>query len=185
MILPITAYGDPILRQEAEEINKDYPELHKLIEDMFETMHHAEGVGIAAPQVNKSIRLFVVDTTPVTEEDEEELDLKAAFINPEILEYTGDEWVMQEGCLSIPSVHENVSRPEFIKIKYLDENFVEHTQTFGGYAARVIQHEYDHLDGEMFIDHVGALRKRMIKSKLMNITKGLVRTSYRMVPPKK
>ncbi|MFV0365181.1 MAG: peptide deformylase [Mangrovibacterium sp.] len=185
MIYPISAYGDPVLRQESEDISPDYPELQKLIDDMFETMYHAEGVGIAAPQVGKAIRLFVVDTTPMTEDDDDELDLKAAFINPEILEYYGDEWSMQEGCLSIPGIHENVSRPEFIKIHYFDENFVEHTKVFEGYAARVIQHEYDHLDGEMFIDHVNALRKRMIKSKLMNIAKGNVRTSYRMVPPKK
>lgn len=184
MIYPITAYGDPILRKETEDINKDYPELQKLIDDMFETMYHADGVGLAAPQIGKAIRLFVVDTTPMTEDNDEELDLKAAFINPEILEYTGDEWIMQEGCLSVPGIHENVSRPEFIKINYFDENFVEHTKVFEGYAARVIQHEYDHLEGELFVDHVGALRKRMIRGKLMNIAKGNVRTSYRMTLPK-
>ncbi|MFV0522641.1 MAG: peptide deformylase [Mangrovibacterium sp.] len=185
MIYPIVAYGDPVLRKEAEEIGRDYPELQQLIDDMFETMYHAEGVGLAAPQIGKAIRLLVVDTTPMTEDDEDEPDLKGAFINPEILEYYGDEWSMQEGCLSIPGIHENVSRPEYIKINYFDENFEEQTKTFEGYAARVIQHEYDHLEGELFVDHVGALRKRMIKSKLMNIAKGNVSTNYRMNFPKK
>ncbi|MFV0290097.1 MAG: peptide deformylase [Mangrovibacterium sp.] len=185
MIYPITAYGDPVLRKETENIEQNSPELQQLIADMFETMYHAEGVGIAAPQIGKPIRLFVVDTTPMTEDDEEEEDLKGAFINPEILEYYGDEWNMEEGCLSIPGIHETVSRPEFIKINYLDENFEEHIRVFEGYAARVIQHEYDHLEGELFIDHVGALRKRIIKSKLMNITKGSVHTKYRMSLPKR
>lgn len=185
MIYPITAYGDPILRKEAEDIDKDYPKLQQLIEDMYETMYHAEGVGLAAPQIGKAIRLFVVDTTPMTEGDEDELDLKAAFINPEITAYYGEEWEMQEGCLSIPGIHENVSRPASIKIDYFDEQFEKQSRVFEGYAARVIQHEYDHLEGELFVDHVGALRKRMIKSKLMNITKGNVNTAYRMKPPRK
>ncbi len=185
MIYPITVYGDPVLRQETENINKDYPELKQLISDMFDTMYHAEGVGLAAPQVGKAIRLFVVDTTPATEEIEDELDLKKAFINPEIIEYWGDEWSMQEGCLSIPGINEDVSRPEFIKIKYLDENFEEHIEEFSGYAARVIQHEYDHLEGELFVDHIGALKKRILKGKLSNITKGKVNPRYRIKLPSK
>ncbi|WP_372775216.1 peptide deformylase [Mangrovibacterium sp.] len=183
MIYPITVYGEPLLRKIAQPIEKDYPNFDQLVKDMFDTMYFSDGVGLAAPQIGLSIRMFVIDASTAAEEEPELEGFKKAFINPEILELKGDEWVMNEGCLSLPEIREDVSRPEFIKIKYLDENFVEHIEEYGGFAARVIQHEYDHLEGKLLIDYLTPLKKRMLKSRLTNITKGKVKTSYRIVIP--
>jgi len=183
MIYPITVYGDPVLRKVAQPITKDYPNFEQLVQDMFDTMYHSDGVGLAAPQIGLPIRMFVIDASAAADEEPELEGFKKAFINPEILELRGDEWSMNEGCLSLPEIREDVSRPEFVKIKYCDENFVEHIEEYGGFAARVIQHEYDHLEGKMLIDYLNPLKKRMLKSKLLNITKGKVRTSYRIIIP--
>lgn len=187
MIIPIRAYGDPVLKKVADDIDKDYPKLSGLIEDMFETMYNAYGVGLAAPQIGLSIRLFVIDASPfaededLTAEEQEELkNFKKVFINAKILEETGEEWSFNEGCLSIPDVREDVERKERIKIEYFDENFEKHTEEFDGLAARVIQHEYDHIDGILFTDKLSSLRKRLIKGKLANISKGKVKADYKM-----
>lgn len=185
MIYPITVYGEPVLRKVAEPITPDFEDFQQLLADMYETMYVSDGVGLAAPQIGKSLRLFVVDASPAADEEPELEGFKKAFINPQILERYGEEWSMNEGCLSLPEIREDVSRPEKIKIKYLDENFVEHIEEYGGFAARVIQHEYDHLEGILFIDHLSMLRKRMLKGKLTAITKGKVKTSYRIVIPGK
>ena len=175
MIYPVIIYGDPVLRKRAEEITKDYPELPKLIEDMFETMYKSNGVGIAAPQIGKSIRIFVVDGSPMDEELE---DFKKVFINPEILEESEEEWKFEEGCLSIPGLREKVERPEEITLHYFDENFQEHEEVFDGLKARIIQHEYDHLEGILFTDHLSAFKKSLIKGKLNAIAKGEIDASY-------
>ena len=187
MILPIIAYGDPVLRKEGEEISSDYPDLKALIANMFETMYEAFGVGLAAPQVGLSIRLFVVDTTPFSEDEdlteEEQAQLKGfkrTFINAEVLEETGDEWAFNEGCLSIPEVREDVFRKPKIKIQYQDEDFKTHIEEFDGLVARVIQHEYDHIDGILFTDKLSTLKKRLIKSRLINISKGNISVDYKM-----
>ena len=185
MILPITAYGTPVLRQMAENITADYPQLGTLIASMWDTMYHAKGVGLAAPQVGLSIRLFVVDTEqrkPDDDDDEpiDEAGIKKVFINAQLLDKTGKKYAYNEGCLSIPFVREDVTRPETINLQYLDENFNEHTETYSGFAARVIQHEYDHIDGILFTDHLSALKKQLVKRKLDKIAKGEVRTDYRM-----
>lgn len=194
MIYPIVAYGDPVLKKEAEEIEKDYPELDKLIEDMFETMYAASGVGLAAPQIGKSIRLFIVDGSPFAEDDEEgEEDTKAegmenfkkVFINPIIEEEHGEEWGFNEGCLSIPKIREEVFRKERVVISYYDENWELKEETYEGYAARIIQHEYDHVDGILFTDHLSPLKKRLLTKKLQNISKGDVTVDYRMKFPLK
>lgn len=185
MIYPITVYGEPVLRKVAEPITPDFEDFQQLLADMYETMYVSDGVGLAAPQIGKSLRLFVVDASPAADDEPELEGFKKAFINPQILERYGEEWSMNEGCLSLPEIREDVSRPEKIKIKYLDENFVEHIEEYGGFAARVIQHEYDHLEGILFIDHLSMLRKRMLKGKLTAITKGKVKTSYRIVIPGK
>jgi peptide deformylase len=194
MIYPIVAYGDPVLKKEAEEIEKDYPELDKLIEDMFETMYAASGVGLAAPQIGKSIRLFIVDGSPFAEDDEEgEEDPKAGgmenfkkvFINPIIEEEHGEEWGFNEGCLSIPKIREEVFRKERVVISYYDENWELKEETYEGYAARIIQHEYDHVDGILFTDHLSPLKKRLLTKKLQNISKGDVTVDYRMKFPLK
>lgn len=177
MILPIYIYGSTILRQKAEEITPDYPDLKKFIADLWETMYESDGVGLAAPQVGKSLRIFVVDVAPGAEANEP--PFKQAFINPVIYERFGEEWPFNEGCLSIPGIHEDVMRPAGIKIRYQDENFQEHDETYTGYAARVIQHEYDHLDGEMFVDKVSALRKTLLRNKLLAMSKGKYKASYR------
>ena len=178
MKLPIVAYGDPILKKIATDIDKDYPELEKLISDMFDTMYYANGVGLAAPQIGLPIRLFIVDIS----EDEEDgtPGYKKVFINAKILEETGEAWLFNEGCLSIPDIRENVSRKPNIKITYLDENFVEHTDDIDGMPARVIQHEYDHIEGKLFTDKISVLRKTMLKSKLDAISKGNIKTDYKM-----
>lgn len=190
MILPVVAYGDPVLKKEAEDITKDYEGLSQLIEDMFETMYEANGVGLAAPQIGKSIRLFVIDASPFAEDEEEEeaeilKDFKKVFINAEIIEEEGEEWGFNEGCLSIPGIREEVFRNETLTIEYYDENFKKHKETYSGLAARIIQHEYDHIDGVLFVEHISPLRKRLIKRKLEEISKGEVDVAYKMRFPKK
>ncbi|MBR9915538.1 MAG: peptide deformylase [Algicola sp.] len=187
MILPIVAYGDPVLRKKAKPITKDYPELDTLIENMRETMYGAYGVGLAAPQIGLPIRLFLVDTEPFSEDEEfseteqEELkNFQRVFINAEILEEEGDEWAFNEGCLSIPDVREDVFRQPKITIKYQDENFKSHTEVFDGLIARVVQHEYDHIEGVLFTDKLSTLKKRLIKGKLTNISKGKIKVDYKM-----
>lgn len=185
MILPIVAYGDPVLKREAEEIDKDYPFLEELIENMWETMYNAEGVGLAAPQVGKSIRLFMVDTSPFEEDEPELKDFKKVFINPIILEEEGKEWSFNEGCLSIPAIREDVNRKPKITIEYYDENWELKEESYDGLAARVIQHEYDHIEGILFTDKIKPLRKRLLSARLNNISKGNVKVPYRMKFPKK
>jgi len=187
MILPIVAYGDAVLRKKAKDINKDYPKLNEVIENMFETMYNALGVGLAAPQVGLPIRLFVIDTTPfaddedLTKEEQDQLNgFKKVFINAKILEESGKEWSFNEGCLSIPDIREDVTREETIKIEYFDENFEIHTEEFSGLIARVIQHEYDHIEGVLFTDKLSSLKKRLLKGKLSNISKGKIKVDYRM-----
>jgi len=187
MILPIVAYGDPVLKQKCKEISKDYTNLKEIISNMYETMYGAFGVGLAAPQIGLPIRLFLVDTTPFAEDEnlsEEERnkikDFKETFINAKILKVEGDEWSFNEGCLSIPDVREDVFRKPTITIEYLDENFEKHVKTFDGLIARVIQHEYDHIEGVLFTDRLSSLKKRLIKSKLTNISKGKIKIDYRM-----
>lgn len=183
MILPIVAYGSPVLKQKAEIIETDYPELQTLIDSMFETMYSAHGVGLAAPQIDKSIRLFIIDVTPFAE-DEALLDgVKKVFINPEIEEEEGADWKFNEGCLSIPTIREDISRKPKITIRYQDEHFVEHREEISGLLARVIQHEYDHLEGILFTDRVSQLRKTLIRAKLINISKGNVKVDYKMKFP--
>ena len=187
MILPIVAYGDPVLRKVAVAIDATYPDLEKLITNMKETMYNASGVGLAAPQIGKAIRLFLIDASPFAEDDdlseEERTVLKSfnrVFINPKILEEEGEEWIFNEGCLSIPDVREDVSRQPKITIEYQDENFTIHTETLEGLAARVFQHEYDHIEGILFTDKLSTLKKRIIKKKLENISKGKINADYRM-----
>ena len=191
MILPIVAYGDPVLKKEAQEIDKDFPDLDKLIADMFETMYAASGVGLAAPQIGNSIRLFVVDGSPFAEDEEGEEDpraegmenFKKVFINPIIEEETGEEWGFNEGCLSIPKIREEVFRQEKITISYYDENWELREETYEGYSARIIQHEYDHIEGILFTDHLSPLKKRLLTKRLQNISKGDVEVSYKMKFP--
>ena len=187
MILPIVAYGDPVLRKVAVAIDAAYPDLEKLITNMKETMYNASGVGLAAPQIGKAIRLFLIDASPFAEDDdlseEERTVLKSfnkVFINAKILEEEGEEWIFNEGCLSIPDVREDVSRQPKITIEYQDENFTIHTETLEGLAARVFQHEYDHIEGILFTDKLSTLKKRIIKKKLENISKGKISADYRM-----
>jgi len=181
MILPIVAFGAPILREKCVDITPEYFELETLLTNMWETMYEASGVGIAAPQINKAIRLFLIDTTPFVEDEEtDEVIVKQTFINARIIEETGEVWNFKEGCLSIPDIREDVSRKSTIKIEYFDENFKKHTDTYDGLTARVIQHEYDHVNGILFIDKISALRKRIIKGKLIDISKGKVNASYKM-----
>lgn len=187
MVLPIVAYGEPVLRQPATDITPDYPGLQALIADMFETMDNAAGVGLAAPQIGKSIRLFVVDTTPMYDEQDPEAELKGyrkVFINPRITSRAGPEWVFNEGCLSIPGIREDVTRPEEITITYRDAGFAEHTETLGGLRARVIQHEYDHIEGILFTDHLSPLKKQFLRAKLAGISKGKTKADYPMHFPR-
>lgn len=192
MILPVVAYGHPVLRKVCEEINADYPDLKKLIADMWETMYHSNGVGLAAPQINRGIRLFVIDTIQIVEgfDDQDKRDypnevpLKQVFINAQIVSEDGNTWPYNEGCLSIPKIREDVHRKSVVHIKYLDENFREHEQEFKGITARVIQHEYDHIEGKLFIDYLAPLKKRLIKKKLDDISAGKVKVDYRMLFPK-
>lgn len=179
-LLPIVGYGNSVLRKKAEAITKDYPALQEIIQDMFATMYASEGVGLAAPQVNLSIRLFIVDGKPFADEDSQLDNFKRIFINPQIIEETGEAWPFNEGCLSIPGIREDVMRKPQITLRFLDENFNEHTETFTGLAARIIQHEYDHIEGVLFIDHLTSFKRRLLKGKLDDITKGKVDVRYRM-----
>ena len=195
MILPIVAYGDPVLKKEAEEIDKAFPKLKELIADMYETMYAAQGVGLAAPQVGKSIRMFVVDGSPFADDDDDDEgdepdpkalgieNFKKVFINPIIEEEEGEEWGFHEGCLSIPKIREEVFRKEKVHISYYDENFGFHEEVFDGYAARIIQHEYDHVDGILFTDHLSPLKRRLLTKRLQNISKGEIKVDYKMKFP--
>jgi peptide deformylase len=193
MILPIVAYGTPVLRTVAKEITPDYPDLGKLIADMWETLYASSGVGLAAPQVNKGIRLFIVDSEQLfvnQEEDEEkekypdEPGYKKVFINAEIKEINGKPWNYNEGCLSIPKIREDVTRPETVTIEYDDENFEHHVDRFNGITARIVQHEYDHIEGKLFIDYLKPFRRKLLQGKLADITKGKVNVDYKMSFPK-
>lgn len=189
MILPIVAYGHPVLREVAKPIGPDYPQLDKLIEDMWETMYASNGVGLAAPQVNRSIRLFVVDSTQIFENlEEDEKDaypdgpgLKQVFINARIRNLNGEEWSYNEGCLSIPKIREDIIRNEQVVLEYQDEEFNDHVSTFNGITARVILHEYDHIEGKLFIDRISLLKRKLLKSKLDDISRGKIRVDYRMM----
>lgn len=187
MILPIVAYGDPVLKKKAKEIPEDFPNLQELIDNMFETMYNANGVGLAAPQIGRSLRLFIIDASPFAEDEqvseEEKAILKEAkevFINPKIIEENGDEWDFNEGCLSIPEVREDVFRKPNIEIKYYDRDFKLHHKKLEGLFARVVQHEYDHIEGILFTDKLSSLKKRLINGKLKNIAKGKIDVDYRM-----
>ncbi len=187
MVLPIVAYGDPVLRKVGKEIDKDSPKLNELISNMWETMYNASGVGLAAPQIGLPVRLFLVDATPFAEDEElsekERTALegfKEVFINPKIEEETGNDWVFNEGCLSIPDIREDVTRKDTITISYWDENFQKHTETYDGILARIIQHEYDHIEGVLFTDKLSSLKKRLLKGRLSNISKGKIDVEYRM-----
>jgi peptide deformylase len=183
MIYPIVMYGDPVLRKRAKDIEKG-TDVKELVKDMFETMDGAHGIGLAAPQIGKSVRLFIVDGTSL--EDEPDMkDFKKAFINAEILDEEGEPWAFEEGCLSIPNIREEVERPEKLRIHYFDENWNEHEEEYDGMKARIIQHEYDHIEGKLFIDYLSPLKKRMLKGKLTDISKGDVETEYRILAPKK
>jgi peptide deformylase len=192
MILPIVAYGADILRSTGKEITPDYPNLSKLIADMWETMYASSGVGLAAPQINKDIRLFVVDSAQIFEnqEDDEkgkypdEPGIKQVFINAQIKSLAGEEWPYNEGCLSIPKIREDVMRNESVTLTWVDEHFKPHEQTFNGITARVILHEYDHIEGKLFIDYLKPLKKKMLQGKLADISKGKVRADYKMIFPK-
>lgn len=181
MQLPVYLYGHPVLRKVATDIDADYPDLQKLIADMYETMYKSDGIGIAAPQIGKDIRLFVIDATPLADDYPEVANLKRTFINAHIVNRGGDIIETCEGCLSVPGINEYVKRDTEIEIEYLDENFEPHREVIKGYAAVVVQHEYDHLDGKLFIDHLGMLRKRLLQKKLKGIATGKVRTAYRSV----
>lgn len=191
MILPIVGYGDPVLKKMGEEIDQNYPDLDKLIEDMFETMYEASGVGLAAPQIGRSIRLFIVDGSPFADDEEDDPkakgmeDFKKVFINPIIEEEQGEEWGFNEGCLSIPKIREEVFRKEKVTISYYDENWQLKEETYDGYAARIIQHEYDHIEGVLFTDHLSPLKKRLLTKKLQNISKGDIDVDYKMKFPLK
>ena len=184
MILPIVAYGDPVLKKKAVDIGPDYPDLQKLIDNMFETMYHAHGVGLAAPQVGRSIRLFIVDASPFEDQEPELKDFVQVFINPEIVSEEGKEWTFNEGCLSIPGIREDVDRKPTLLLRYYDEHFDFYEEEFTGLAARVIQHEYDHIEGKLFVDRIGSFKRTMISGKLKDISKGKVDVDYRMVFPK-
>ena len=189
MILPIVAYGAPILRKVSKDIDAGYPRLQQLLEDMWETLYNSNGVGLAAPQINRDIRLFIVDSTQIfasQEEDEkgqypDEPGIKKVFINAQVVELDGEDWPYNEGCLSIPKIREDVYRPEEVTLEYLDENFEPHTQTFNGITARIILHEYDHIEGTLFIDYLKPLKKKMLAGKLTDISKGKVKVDYKMV----
>ncbi len=184
MILPITVYGDPILRKVTENIELNYEGLNDLIDNMFESMYNAEGVGLAAPQIGLPIRVFVVDLSPLGKDEPSLEGFKKAFINAKIIERSGDEELMEEGCLSIPGIHEEVYRKGHIRIQYIDIEGNSHDEEYDGYVARVLQHEYDHLDGIMFVDHCSPLKKRLLKRKLTDISKGITNATYRIKIPR-
>ena len=184
MKLPIIAYGDPVLKKKAVDISpEEYPHLSALVADMYETMYGARGVGLAAPQVGLSIRLFVIDASPFDDDEPELKDFKKVFVNAHILEEEGEEWAFNEGCLSIPDVREDVYRKAKLRISYYDENWHHHEESFSGLAARVIQHEYDHIEGKLFTDKLSPLRKRLIQKKLTDISRGVVKVDYKMKFP--
>ena len=186
MILPIIAYGDPVLRKVGRDIDKDYPHLSQVIADMFETMYHARGVGLAAPQVGLDIRLFIIDASPIDDDEDDRPELKnfkKIFINAYITDESGNEWPFNEGCLSIPEIREDVNRLSHIKITYQDENFVSHEEDYSGILARIIQHEYDHIEGKLFVDKISPIKKRLIAKKLEAITRGMVKPDYKMKYP--
>ncbi len=200
MILPIVIYGDPVLRKIGVDIDKNDPSLEKLLKDMFDTMYNASGVGLAAPQIGKAVRLFIVDTKPFSESDEDDDDdeftpaqkkqlkvFKRVFINARMLNEEGEEWAFSEGCLSIPKIRENVNRHPNIEIEYYDENFIKHVEKFDGVIARVIQHEYDHIEGVLFTDKIGPFKRKMLAGKLSDISKGKISPDYktRVYKPKK
>ncbi len=181
MILPIYAFGQPVLKKVAAIIDEDYPELEQLIENMWDTMYHANGVGLAAPQIGLPIRLFVVDSVQMMDEEKDkETGVKKVFINAQKIEEGGDPWDFEEGCLSIPDVRGDVNRPAQLRLQYLDENFVEQEELFTGINARVIQHEYDHIDGILFTEHLKPIKRRLVKRKLENIKRGIVNAEYKM-----
>jgi peptide deformylase len=192
MILPIVAYGANILRKKALDISPDHPALEKLISDMWETMYASNGVGLAAPQINKDIRVFVMDSSQIFENQDDEdkgkysdePGFKRIFINAHLIELDGIEWAYNEGCLSIPKIREDVMRPETVTLEYVDEKFQPHTETFTGISARIIQHEYDHIEGKLFIDYIKPFRKKLLQGKLKDISKGNIKTDYKMVFPK-
>jgi peptide deformylase len=183
MILPITAYGHPVLKKKAVEITRDYPELDKLIADMHETMYYAHGVGLAAPQVNLGIRLFIIDGTPYGEDMPEAANFKEVFINPLIVEEEGEEWVYNEGCLSVPNIREDISRKPRIRVQYYDLAWNFHDKWFDGVPARIIQHEYDHIEGSIFIERASPLRKVMLRKRLQDISEGRIDVDYKMIFP--
>lgn len=180
MILPIYAYGQPVLKRKAADIGPGYPELQTLIANMWETMYHADGVGLAAPQIGLSIRLFVVDSTQVERKEKNGEGIKKVFINAQIIEEYGERFSMEEGCLSIPKIHGEVERPSIVRIRWMDEQFVEHEAEFDGFDARVIQHEYDHIEGKLFVEKLKPLKKRMIQRRLEEIREGRINANYRM-----
>jgi len=180
MILPVYAYGQPVLKKEAEEIDKNYPELQELIANMWETMYNAKGIGLAAPQIGRSIRLFLIDSTQSDDEAKAAYGVKKVFINAEIIEEDGEEWPFEEGCLSIPDIHGDVWRPERVRIQYYDENFKFYDEVYEGINARVIQHEYDHIEGILFTELLKPLKRRLMQKRLNNIRKGKIKSNYRM-----
>ncbi len=182
MILPIYLYGQPVLREKAENISADYPKLNELIDNMFNTMYNAEGIGLAAPQVGLAIRMFVIDLEPLAEDDERYASFKKVFINPVIEEYSDETNTFQEGCLSLPGINESVTRPKKIRIKYLDQDFKEHEEVYDDFFARCIQHEYDHIESKLFVDKISPIRKQLIKSKLNNLLKGTINCFYKVKP---
>ncbi|MEQ9402692.1 MAG: peptide deformylase [Cyclobacteriaceae bacterium] len=184
MIFPIVLYGDPILKKKAKEVAEGDESVKEFIEDLFETMYAAQGVGLASPQVGHSLRVFIVDSTPMEEEEGDGNGLKQAFINPVMLTEEGEPWAFEEGCLSIPGVREEVSRKPKIRIKYFDENWEEHDEEFDGLQARIIQHEYDHIEGILFTDYISSFKKRLLKGKLTNISKGKTDAEYRVKMPR-
>ena len=185
MILPIYTYGQPVLRKEAEDITPDYPELKELVQNMFETNERADGVGLAAPQIGLPIRVVIVDLTPLAEDMPEYADFKRAYINGYIVEEEGETILMDEGCLSLPGIHEKVPRAENVRIQYVDEDFVEHDEWVEGFLARVIQHEFDHLEGKVFTDRISPLRRQMNKAKFNALLSGKVRCDYKVKVAKK
>jgi peptide deformylase len=183
MTYPIFVYGNPVLKKVAVDVEKDYPGLQKLVDDLFDTMYHSEGLGLAAPQIGKSIRVFVIDGAPVAEDEPELADFKKAFINAHLLEKSGELVPMNEGCLSIPHIREEVKRESHIRIQYYDENWEYHDEVYDGYKARIIQHEYDHLDGILFTEKINPLKKQLIRGKLKDISKGKFEADYKTILP--
>lgn len=183
MVLPITAYGHPVLRKVAKEIDQDYPGLDEFLQNMWDTMYYSEGIGLAAPQVNKSIRIFIIDASPYGDQVPEAKDFSQTFINPRIVDRRDEEKLVEEGCLSIPQIREEVKRKDTIDIEYYDADWNFQKSTFSGMLSRIIQHEYDHIDGILFTDHLSSMRKTMLRSKLSNISKGNIDVDYKMIFP--